>query len=62
MRVDAGTVTIDEKPSRIQHVRFEYRYDAHGNWTERVVWQRMEPDADERRSSIERRTIDYYNR
>ena len=61
MRVDAGTLTIDEKPCGVQHVRFEYRYDAHGNWTERVVWQRTEPNADERRSNIERRTIDYYS-
>lgn len=41
-------------------VRFEYQYDACGNWTERVAWARTGPGTDERRSSIERRTITYY--
>jgi hypothetical protein len=60
MRMDDGAVKCEERPSHVQRVRFEYRYDAHGNWTERIVWQRMEPNADERPSNIERRTIDYY--
>jgi YD repeat-containing protein len=60
MRMDDGVVKSDEQPSRIQHARFEYQYDAHGNWTERIVWQRFEPNTDERRSNIERRTIAYY--
>jgi hypothetical protein len=60
MRMDGGAVKSEERPSQVQHVRFEYRYDAHGNWTERIVWQRMEPNADERPSNIERRTITYY--
>jgi hypothetical protein len=60
MRMDDGAVKIEEKPSHVQHVRFEYQYDAHGNWTERIVWQRMEPNADERPSNIQRRTITYY--
>jgi hypothetical protein len=41
-------------------VRFEYQYDAYGNWIERVVWQRTEPNTDDRPSNIERRTITYY--
>jgi hypothetical protein len=60
MRMDDSVVKSDEQPSRVQHVRFEYQYDAHGNWTERTVWQRLEPNTDERRSNIERRTIAYY--
>src|SRR5438128_37163 len=42
MRMDGGAVKTEEGPSHIQHVRFEYRNDAHGNWTERTVRQRME--------------------
>jgi hypothetical protein len=60
MRMDGGAVKSEERPSHVQHVRFEYRYDAHGNWTERIVWQRMEPNTDERPSNVERRTIAYY--
>ena len=60
MRMDDGAVKAEEKPSHVQRVRFEYQYDEHGNWIERVVWQRTQPNTDERRSSIERRTITYY--
>jgi hypothetical protein len=60
MRMDDGVVKTEARPSHIQHVRFEYQYDAHGNWTERIVSQRLEPHADERPSNIEQRTISYY--
>ncbi|HEY7497538.1 MAG TPA: hypothetical protein VH740_03445 [Vicinamibacterales bacterium] len=60
MRMDDGAVTSEEKQSHVHHARFEYRYDAHGNWTERIVWHRMEPNTFEQRSSVERRTIEYY--
>jgi hypothetical protein len=60
MRMDDGVVKTEEKPSHVQHVRFQYQYDSHGNWTERIVSQRLEPNADERPSNIERRTIAYY--
>ncbi len=60
MRIDDGAVKIEDRPPQVQHIRFEYQYDAYGNWTERVVWQRTGPNADERRSNIERRTITYY--
>jgi hypothetical protein len=53
-------VKTEERPSHVQHVRFEYQYDARGNWTERIVWQRMEPSTDERPSNVERRTIAYH--
>jgi len=61
MRMDDGAVKSEERPSHVQHVRFEYRYDAHGNWIERIVWQRMEPNTDEQRSNIERRMIAYHD-
>jgi hypothetical protein len=60
MRMDDGVVKTEERPSHVQHTKFEYQYDAHGNWTERIVSQRLEPNADERPSNIERRTIAYY--
>ncbi len=59
MRMEDGAVKSEERPSHVQHVRFEYQYDEHGNWTERIVWQRMEPNADEQPSNIERRAITY---
>jgi YD repeat-containing protein len=60
MRIDDGAVTIEEKAPRVQYIRFEYRYDACGNWTERVVWQRTDANTDDRRSNVERRLITYY--
>lgn len=60
MRMDDGALKTEEKLSHVQHVSFRYQYDASGNWTERVVSQRLEANTDERRSNIERRTIVYY--
>ena len=57
--MENGAVKSEE--TRVHRVRFEYRYDAHGNWTERIVWHRTEPNQDERRSNIVRRTITYYD-
>jgi len=48
-----------EEPRR-RHVRFEYRHDAQGNWTARVVWSRLEPNPNFERSNAERRQISYY--
>jgi len=44
----------------LQHSRFEYRYDAHGNWTERTVSGRPESNPVFQRSNIERRVITYH--
>jgi YD repeat-containing protein len=44
----------------IQHNRFEYRYDARGNWTERIASIQFEPNAAFQRSNIERRVIMYH--
>jgi hypothetical protein len=60
VRMDNGIVKSTNRPPHVEHVRFEYQYDAYGNWTERIVWHRVDPNADERRSNIERRTIAYY--
>ncbi len=46
--------------SRKDQIRFDYKYDARGNWVERVVWGMHEPNADFQRSDVERREISYY--
>jgi hypothetical protein len=50
---------INEKLSN-HEVRYEYKYDSHGNWTERVVSMRYETNLDLQRSNNERREINYY--
>jgi YD repeat-containing protein len=57
-----GTVQYNSDRETVQHNHFEYRYDGHGNWTERIVSFRMEQNADYQRSNIERRIITYYAR
>jgi hypothetical protein len=49
---DQGTITQD--------TRFDYVYDEHGNWTERVAWHRVLTQVEFRRSNVERRAITYY--
>ena len=44
----------------IQHTRFEYQYDAEGNWAERIVWGRLDPNPNFERSNLERREIGYH--
>ncbi len=41
-------------------VRFDYKYDDRGNWTERVEWSSFEPDHKEFRSGIVKRAIRYF--
>jgi hypothetical protein len=60
VRLDDGVLKSEDEPERTEHVRFEYHYDALGNWTERVVWQRSASDPDSQRSNTERRVITYY--
>jgi len=57
---DAGVVHAKEEEPRVQHLCFDYQYDAQGNWTERIVWVRTGPQSEFRCSNIERRTITYY--
>ena len=54
-----GACTTLPTRSLHKHVRFEYRYDAHGNWVERTVLMRYEANAEFQPSNIERRAITY---
>jgi hypothetical protein len=42
-----------------QHQRFEYDYDAHGNWLQRVTWTCPVTQSEYQPSQIERRTTEY---
>jgi hypothetical protein len=55
-----GAVQYTPDKVSVSHNRFEYVYDAQGNWTERIVSHRMEPNPDFQRSNIERRALTYY--
>jgi len=39
---------------------YEYKYDEHGNWTEQVQWTSVEPDHEEFRSMLVKRTLTYF--
>lgn len=58
--LEDGAIHYQPAPLSTQHNRFEYSYDTHGNWTERIVSIQYETDADFQRSNIERRTITYF--
>jgi hypothetical protein len=61
MQIDeGGNLRPTNENTHIQHMCFEYRYDARGNWTERVVWSRLEPNPNFQRSNVARREITYY--
>jgi hypothetical protein len=55
-----GAVHYTADRVNVQHNRFESVYDAHGNWTERIVSYRLEPNPGLQRSNIERRAITYH--
>jgi hypothetical protein len=55
-----GTVRYSSGLLNVQHNRFEYHYDEHRNWTERLVSIRPEPNPHFQPSNIERRAITYY--
>jgi hypothetical protein len=57
---DDGNVQYEPDKPAVQHNRFKYRYDAHGNWTERIVSHQPEGSSDFQRSNIERKTITYH--
>ena len=61
VRMDDEALKSGDERVLTQWTRFEYQYDAHGNWTERVVWQRSASDLDYQRSNTERRVITYHN-
>lgn len=58
---DDGGVEYAADRVTLQRNRFEYRYDSQGNWIERTVWYRLEPNPDFQCSNIERRTITYHS-
>ncbi len=58
---EAGKAHYSTDRVTVQHNRLDYRYDTHGNWTERVVCYRVEPEPEFQRSNIERRTITYHD-
>ena len=57
---DDGSLRYTPDTVTSQHVRFEYRYDAYGNWVERTVLVRHEVNAEFEPSNIERRAITYH--
>ena len=58
---DDGVVrTIEEEPGVQQQNRYDYQYDSHGNWTERVGSYKIGSQPEFQRSNIQRRTITYY--
>jgi YD repeat-containing protein len=61
MRLDenGGMQTLEEN-MRTHESRVEYTYDPVGNWTERVVSARFDPQAEFERTNVERRTIEYH--
>ena len=61
MHIDGeGNLSYAKETSHTQFARLEYKYDAQGNWTERVVWSRLEPNPNFQRSNVERRQFTYY--
>lgn len=60
-RIDeTGAMSYSEDKVTVHHNRFEYRYDANGNWTEKIVLYRLETGESFERSNVERRVITYY--
>jgi hypothetical protein len=56
---EAGELKPANEVSTQRQVRSAYKYDDHGNWTERVISVRLEQNPEFQRISIERRTINY---
>ncbi len=56
---ETGNVKYSSDRIDVQHNELEYLYDAHGNWTERIVSFRSESEPTFQRSNIERRVITY---
>jgi hypothetical protein len=57
-----GTLGASPDVVRMHDVRFEYTYDAAGNWTERIASGRFDRHPEFQRTNIERRTITYYEK
>jgi hypothetical protein len=61
MQIDEeGNIRPVKQNSSKHHIHFAYTYASPGNWVERVVWNRLEPNPNFQRSNVERREITYY--
>jgi YD repeat-containing protein len=58
---DEGNLITSNESSDESWQRYEYRYDDRGNFIERIVSSSVAPDRDFHRSSVERRTITYFD-
>jgi hypothetical protein len=62
MRIDeSGSARAGAEARHGQQTRFDYVYDARGNWVERVVWSQTGSAPEFVRSNVERRKITYYD-
>ena len=61
---DQGHMVEPSEPSTrktpVSEARFSYQYDEQGNWIERVISSRHEPDGPFAVSSVDRRSLTYY--
>jgi hypothetical protein len=57
---DHGVVQATDERWHTSETRFEYQYDEHANWTERIVWCRHDAQSEFRRSNMIQRVITYY--
>lgn len=57
---DDGSVREGKELAFAQRTRFEYRYDARGNWTKKIVSSCTDTSDDFARSNVERREFTYY--
>jgi YD repeat-containing protein len=61
VNIDDDGVVHPTGAERLEHiVRYHYKYDSHGNWTERVVRSRASAGEDFRHTNVTWRTIAYY--
>jgi len=58
---EAGNPQPANEVSTHRQVRNAYKYDDHGNWTERVISVRLEQNPEFQPTNIERRKISYYD-
>jgi hypothetical protein len=56
-----GQLRITPEQTRVREVRFDYTYDDHGNWIERIVSGRSDEKVPSQPANAERRTIVYYS-
>jgi hypothetical protein len=57
---ETGNQHFGTENSQTSRAHYDYQYDAHGNWTERIVSTLAETSSTPQRSNVERREIGYY--